>query len=152
MSEPTTEAPKTTEAATSTEVPPQIAIRQEVTTRLGSSGPQVKELVIADMTAKEIENRRAATMTVLGRIEEKQKELKKLENGGSYTYSATGEKVGTPAFTKDQAEKMKKLREEIVKLQAALTQAFTDSNFQKLLELAKQGGSAPSKPDAEPGD
>jgi hypothetical protein len=46
--------------------------------------------------------------------------------------------VGVPTFTKDQLGNMKKLREEMERLQNALGKAFDNNDFTKLLEQANQ--------------
>jgi hypothetical protein len=83
------------------------------------------------------DRRVAAVKAVFAKISEKSKELKKVEGQGSYAYNATGEKVGDPTFTKEQAEGIKKLRDEVAKLEASLSKAFDEGDFSKVLELSK---------------
>lgn len=117
---------------------PQAALRAEIATRLATSGKDVREIVIADLTKAEIDRRAGAVKTVITKIDDKVKELKKAEKEGKPAgFTKDGVAVGDPIYTKEQAEAIKKINEEITKLQAALTKAFDEGDFSKLLELGK---------------
>ncbi len=113
---------------------PSLAVRGEVLERLSTSGPGVRGLVVEELVQAEITKRKEAVLKVLARIDEKHKEQKKLENQGTLFFDAKGEQAGLPTFTKQQADEMKKLREEINRMQVALENAFTNSDFKKLFE------------------
>lgn len=127
--------PETTET-TQPQTPGQ-ALAAAVKAKLAESTGDVRDLVVADLTRAEIDRRVAAVKAVFAKITDKTKELKKAENQGTQNFNAQGEKTGEPSFSKDQAEAMKKLREEIAKLDAALSKAFDGGDFTKVLELAK---------------
>ena len=116
---------------------PYAALRAEVAARIATSQPDVREIVIIDLTKAEIERRATAVKAVVAKIDAQQKEIKKAENAGKYAYTAQGEKVGDPVFTKEEAEALNKMRSEVAKLQAALGKAFDEGDFGKVLELGK---------------
>ena len=115
---------------------PSIMLRREVTEVLASSGNRVRNLVVGELVEAEISKRKAAVVALLTKVEEKFKALKKAEAQGVVNYDAAGQAVGTPVFTKQQVDEIKKLREEIERIQSALEKAFADSDFKKVHELA----------------
>lgn len=116
---------------------PGAALAAAVKEKLASSTGTVRDFVISELTQAEIDRRVAAVKAVFTRVGEKTKELKKAEGQGAYSFNAQGDKTGEPVFTKEQVEGMKKLREEIAKLEASLSKAFDESDFSKVLELSK---------------
>ena len=119
------------------QIKPQHELKAAVRDRLASAGPAVRKLVEDDLYGKEISRRTAAVQEAIAKVEGKERELAKLEKAGAFAYSATGEKIGNPSFTRDQADAMKKLRDEICRYESALTAALANSDFTKLLELVK---------------
>lgn len=142
---PPENTPETTVEATA----PQILLRKDVAAQLAASGPKVRGIVVDLMVEKEIEKRKAAVLATIDKLEAKTKELRKAEKSGTTTYDANGAPTGAFTFTKDQAESMKKLREEIAKLEGALTKALNDSDFTKLNELSSGGNKPQGGPPAE---
>jgi len=115
---------------------PSVILRKDVVERLAGSGTQVRNLVVNKLVDEEIEKRKVAGLSVLGKVEDKYKELKKAEKQGTVTYNSAGAPTTDPVFTKQQVDTMNKLREEIESLQKALEKAFTESDFKKLYEFA----------------
>ena len=113
-----------------------ITLRKEVVERLVGTGPHVRELVIAELVASEIEKRKTAVFGLITKVEEKYKELRKAWAQGAQSFNLAGEVVGEPVFTKPQVEAVKKLTEEIERIQTALEKAFSDGDFKKVYELA----------------
>jgi hypothetical protein len=115
-----------------------VAFVSDLKERIAARNPEVRELLLTDLSTEEILRRKNSLKTVFGKIDENNKALKKLvEKEGTYAYNSKGDKVGEPTFTKDQAEQMKKLREETDKLHAALAKALEDGDFSKINELGK---------------
>lgn len=113
------------------------ALRTDIAEKLANSGQQVRGLVVEQLTQDEIKRRVQSVLNVLEKIETKQKELRKLENGGVVNFNGDGTAL-SPVFTKQQLEDMKKSKEHIAKLQGAMEKAFESSDFGKLHELAAQ--------------
>lgn len=124
--------------ADETQLSPQAALRAEIATRLSTSGKDVREIVIADLTKAEIDRRASAVKSLITKIDEKVKELKKAEKEGKPAgFTKDGQPVGDPIYTKEQAEAIKKVNEDIAKIEAALRKAFEEGDFSKVLELGK---------------
>jgi hypothetical protein len=117
---------------------PSNKLREDIAARLVDSDPQIRDLVVTQLAQEEIDARTSATIAVLNKIGEKEKELRKLESKGEVKFALSGDVASDPVFTKEQLEEIKKVREAIARMQNALEAAFATSNFQKLHELAKQ--------------
>jgi|SRR5208282_1856359 len=124
--------------APAVKIHPTTKLREDVAQYLADSGPKVRQIVVDQLTQAEITKRTNSVLTVLGKIDEKTRELRKLQDAGKVVYNRSGEKVGEPTFEKKELEEIKKVQEVIVKWQSALTLAFEESNFQKLHEIAKE--------------
>lgn len=120
-------------------VRPSVAIRADVATALENSGTKVRTIVVEQLAKAEIDKRTTSVMKVLDKIDEKNKEMRKAEGAGTSSFDAAGVAVGSPVYTKQQVEDMKKIRENIAKLQKALEVAFTTNDFSKVHESANQG-------------
>ena len=96
---------------------PSVVLRKEVVERLATTGPQVRSLVVSKLVDEEIEKRKVAVLSVLGKVEDKFKELKKAEKQGTVTYNSEGAPTTDPVFTKQQVDTMNKLREDIESLE-----------------------------------
>lgn len=109
------------------------SIRAAIKDNLKTVGPTVQSALVEVATKKEVE-RRVAAQSVLEKIEETEKELKKIKP--TYAgYDLQGKGVGEPIYTKEQADSYKKLNEQGAKLHSALEKALTESDFTKVLEL-----------------
>lgn len=84
---------------------PSVVLRKEVVERLATTGPQVRSLVVSKLVDEEIEKRKVAVLSVLGKVEDKFKELKKAEKQGTVTYNSEGAPTTDPVFTKQQPGK-----------------------------------------------
>lgn len=112
-----------------------LQVRADVAEALAQSGQQIRTLVISDLTQTEIAKRKVAVLKVLSKVDEAYKELRKQESQGERKFDLAGTPIGEPSFTKAQLGEIKKVKEEVAKLQAALEKAFSDNDFQKVLEL-----------------
>jgi hypothetical protein len=122
--------------AEETALAPSIALRKEVVERLTASGSKVRDLVLNELVESEIVKRKNAVVALLTKVDEKFKELKKAQNQGSQSFNLAGEAVGEPVFTKQQVDAVKKLTDEIERIQTALEKAFSEGDFKKVYELA----------------
>jgi hypothetical protein len=135
---PVAETPETKPTEVETKnIPPAIALWAEVAAAATTKGSAVRELVVGELTQQEIIKRKDAVIALLGKYDEKTKELKKAENQGTWLLNANGAKVGDPSFTKEQVGVMKGLRDDIAKLSSALSNFFEKNDTNKLYELAK---------------
>lgn len=116
---------------------PSIMLKADVADKLSTSATSVRALVIDELFQAEIEKRKKVVLSILGTIDEKSKELFKLQKQGAVNYNLNGDPIGEPVFTKPQLEEIKKVKEGIEKMQSALDKAFTNNDFQKLFELTK---------------
>jgi hypothetical protein len=115
-------------------------LRDDVASGLVGCGKKVRAAVIHNLTEKEIAERTSAVLSLFERIGEKEKELRKLESQGVASFDHKGDVVGVPTFTKQQVEEIKKAKEAVERMQAALAKAFDSDDFQKVKELAKNSG------------
>src|SRR5580692_11721773 len=99
-------------------------IRSEVAIALALTGPTVRTLVIEKLAQDEIERRKTSVLTVLDKLDAKHKEIKKAEKEGVVSFNSAGIAIGSPAFTKDQVEKLKQMYEATERMQKALEKAF----------------------------
>lgn len=114
-----------------------VQFNSDLKQRIADNNPQVRELLLTDLTTEELVRRKGVIKAVIDKIDAKTKELKKLEGQGTQSFNAQGDKVGDVVFTKDQAESLKKLREELGKLNSALGKALDEGDYQKANDLAK---------------
>lgn len=92
MAENETPTPETSEAGAATEssvpstsaIPPAVALWQVVKDAATTKGQAVRDLVITELTQQEIIKRKDAVIVLLGKYEEKTKELKKAEGQGNW--------------------------------------------------------------------
>jgi hypothetical protein len=133
----TTESPDTNVPAASS-VPPAVALWKAVSSATTTQGAAVRELVIAQLTEQEIVKRKEAVISVLGKYEEKTKELKKQEKAlAKVEYDAEG-KVTRTYYDAEGSKALKAIREEIEKISQSLTNFFDKNDTNKLYEFAKK--------------
>lgn len=111
-------------------------IRSTVKEELKSSGTEVRESLIQNLTEQEIKRRTDAATKVFEKIEATEAEIKKIRPTHA-GYDLKGNGVGEPTYTKEQAESSKKAHELLARLTGALTKALTDGDFSKVFEAAK---------------
>lgn len=116
---------------------PYVAFQTDLKERIATNNPKVRELLLDDMTSEEILRRKTAVKSLVSKLDEKVKELRKLEKGGAQSFNLQGLQVGETVFTKAEADSLKKLREEIQKFENALSKGFDEGDFSKVLELGK---------------
>jgi hypothetical protein len=114
---------------------PHIAFKEMVAGRLASSGPQVRDAVVSSLVDVQLARRQKAVLSILEKLDAKDKELRKAESAGTQTFDGKGNVTGVPSFTKDQIDSMRKLREEIQKMEGALSKALESNDWQKLFEV-----------------
>jgi hypothetical protein len=119
-------------------VSPAVALWLEVAGAATTKGSAVRELVVTELTGQEIVKRKDAVIVLLGKYEEKTKELKKQEKSlAKVEYDADG-KVTRTYYDADGSKALKAIREEIEKISGALTNFFENNKTDKLYELAKK--------------
>lgn len=139
---PAPETPATTTDSTPTPaappVAPAVALWLEVASAATTKGSAVRELVISELTQQEIIKRKDAVIVLLGKYEDKTKELKKQEKTlATVEYDAEG-KESRKYYTAEASKTLKGLRDEIANLSEALNKFFENNDTKKLYELAKK--------------
>ena len=118
-------------------IPMSAGIRQEVKTELAD--PKTKAIVRAKLVSAyiddEVAKRTKAATSVMEKIEEAEREVKKVRPTPT-GFNASGQPVGDPVFTKEQVDSLKKLHEQLGKLNNALEKALEEGDFTKVFELA----------------
>lgn len=115
---------------------PHVDIKKRVGDTLAKSGNRVREAVVSSLVDTQLERRKSAILKAVEKLEAADKEIAKLRNQGVVSYDHEGKATGSPTFTKQQVEEIKKKAEEIGKLEGALAKALGDTpDFQKLFEL-----------------
>jgi len=114
---------------------PHLAFKEMVASRLAGSGPQVREAVVSTLVDTQLARRQKAVLSILEKLDAKDKELRKAESAGTQTFDHKGNVTGVPSFSKQQIDEMRKLREEIQKLEKALSSALESNDWNKLFEV-----------------
>lgn len=109
-------------------------IRLKVKDGLITANNVVRTRIVAAEVEKEIQRRVTATESVLEKIEKLESENRKVRPIPA-GFSATGTPVGEPVYTKDQVDTLKKNREQLAKLEDALSKALEANSFDKVFEL-----------------
>lgn len=113
------------------------SLREDVALKLADSGKKVRDIVVSELADCEINKRKNAVLSILVKIDDKIKEIRKAEGAGSVVFDRVGNRIGEPSFTKSQLDEIKKIGDDINRMQVALEKAFVENDFQKLLELSK---------------
>jgi hypothetical protein len=125
-------SPETTPAPVS----PAVALWQVVKDASSTKGLAVRELVISELTDREITKRKDAVLALLSKYEEKTKELKKKEKElAKVEYDSEGKVIRT-YYDAEGIKALKAVRDEIEKVSNALTNFFDKNDTGKLYELA----------------
>jgi len=114
---------------------PHIAFKEMVAGRLAQSGPQVRDAVVSTLTDAQIERRKKAVLSIIEKLDGKDRELQKGMRAGAVVFGPD-EKPLPPTFTKEQLESNKKLREEISKMESALSKALESNDWSRLFDLS----------------
>lgn len=112
------------------------AIREAVKDVLVGVGATVEENIKQRLVTEEVEKRTKAAHAVFEKLEALESELKKIRPQAA-GYDGEGKPIGELVYTKDQAELIKKTKEQIGKLNSALLKALKENDFSKVFELAK---------------
>ena len=136
---PETNAPASeTNAPTTTTpvLPPAIALWAEVSEAATTKGKAVRELVVLELTSNEIEKRKDAVLSLLSKYDDKTKELKKAEKSlVKKEFNGDGS-VSREFYVAEDIEKLKKMREDVANISAALSNFFEKNDVKKLYEIA----------------
>lgn len=123
---------------TDSNVPPAVALWQLVKDAATTKGLAVRELVINELTHQEIGKRKDAVLVLLGKYEEKTKELKKSEKSlAKVEYDGDGKEV-RKYYDTEGNKTLKSLRDELAALSQAFTNFFDKNDTTKLYELSNK--------------
>ena len=111
-------------------------IKEKLAERLLTSGSDVKNNILDTLYNNELKTRTDACLKVLTKIEEKEKELKKLKVSDNNIYDEKGTVVAG-GYSKARVDDIKKASEELERLNKALENALENNDFTKVLELGK---------------
>ena len=114
-------------------------IQTEVATRLSSLSKVVYDELVNNLVTAETTRRVDAVTTVFNKAAGLKKDLQKINRPDQQLFTADGT-VASEAYSKSRLEEIKKLNEQIGKLDQALAAAFDKNDFSKVLELAKNAG------------
>jgi hypothetical protein len=135
MSEGTAQTP-TPEATAPATVSPAVALWQVVKDATTTKGLAVRDLVITELTDREIIKRKEAVLALLSKYEDKTKELKKKEKElAKVEYDSAGTIIRT-YYDAEGIKALKAIRDEIEKISNALTNFFDKNDTNKLYEIA----------------
>jgi hypothetical protein len=124
---------------------PHIEIKKSVAGVLDQAGPRVREAVVTTLVDTQIDRRKSAILKAVEKLEAADKELKKLESKQPQAFDLEGKAIGAPTFSKEELGTIKQKREEIAKLEGALSKALADTpDFQKLFELVGEKNQGPN--------
>lgn len=132
--ENTSETVSSTPASTTESV--SRTLQKEVSEKVELASKSVKDKVVEMLAEKEVQARTDATMNVLAKLNEANKELNKLKPDNVF-YDIDGKEVSA-TFTKAKLEERKKLVEKRDSLDKALTLALVKNDFSKVKELANK--------------
>lgn len=129
MSEETNKDPEIVEGKTT----PSMDIRAEVTRRVKTeSGNKVRQNIIDALYEAEEKRRTDAVMNIFTQIEAKNKDLAGKSHPDQKFYDSDG-KEKYAVFSKGRVDEIKKLKEEIAKLESKLILAFEKNDWSKVL-------------------
>ena len=113
-----------------------MSIKETLATKLLNSGGDVKNNILDTLYNNELKARTDACLKVLSKIEEKEKELKKLKVADNNIFDEKGTVVAG-GYSKARVDEIKRATEELEKLNRALENALENNDFTKALELGK---------------
>lgn len=116
--------------------PQAIGVLTEVSDKIKSSAPQVRERLVAGLVEKEVASRVDLLDKGLQKRLEADREVRKCSKPDVETFDANGQSQAT-GFTKGAADALKKARESLDKIDKALEKALAENDFSKLKELCK---------------
>jgi hypothetical protein len=112
------------------------SINEAVAEKLANISPVVNEKVVDLLVDKEV-NRRVELITQgLAKLNEAERETRKLSKPNAETFNADGS-VATTAFTKDALDALNKHNEKTEKLRKALDKAVDSGDIGDLTNLVK---------------
>jgi CO dehydrogenase/acetyl-CoA synthase beta subunit len=126
---PDTTTPATTPVVTGSDI---LVKRAEL---LSNSNLQVFDRVVNTLVEKEQQKRTDAVLSLLDKIANSEKELKKIKPDQVFL-DAFG-KPSLETWTKESLEKKKKAEEQLEKMKGALQDALTNNKWDKCIELSK---------------
>lgn len=112
------------------------SLQKEVSEKVELASKSVKDKVVEMLAEKEVQARTDATMSVLAKLNETNKELNKMKPD-NVLYDVDGKEVSA-TYTKAKLDERKKLIEKRDSLDKALTLALVKNDFSKVKELANK--------------
>jgi hypothetical protein len=97
---------------------------------------RVLEMARETLVNKELHDRRDAFLAANTKLQDLRRDGHKIRPDVGIMFDAEGKPAGTPGFSKEKAEELKKNREAIEKVERAIEKAIT-GDFSKLREVVK---------------
>lgn len=112
------------------------SIREAVAEALSDLGGNTRARVVEHFANIEAQKRADALVAGLNKLNDLEREAKKLTKGDVVTYNEDGSEASS-AFSKERIDARKKLSEQIEKLTKAMNKADESSDFGDLYNLVK---------------
>lgn len=106
----------------------------EMLANVSTGCEKVKNAVIQNLYDAELQRRVDAALKCIAKIEELDKELKKISKPDVETYNADGS-VANQSYSKDKVEQIKNKNKEKENFETALMQALEKNDFDALLKV-----------------
>lgn len=111
-------------------------IKEAVAEKLKNLGPRTREAVVEHFAAEQAGKQAAAIIAGLGKLDQLTKDRYKIKP--TYIgFDAQGKPVGEPIFQKEQLDQLKKIDEQLEKLNKAIDKADDNGDFGDLYNLTK---------------
>lgn len=117
-------------------------VQDKVAEKIAQSGPVVMDRVVSLIADKEIKSRVDAVTQAVATVDNLQKDLVKINKNDTVNYSADGSKV--EMMSEKRYNEIKKAKERISKLEAAISKALETNNADDFIKLSKAINAKPS--------
>jgi hypothetical protein len=128
-------------------LPLDITIKTDTKAAIAERNPEIRKALVTMGADKEVARRIQVAVKMFTKLSELRKEANDLKRPDVVQYDATGTKT-TEAFTKGQADKIKKNNEALTKWLTAFAEAVEQGKWEKADKLDSGGGDA-KLPDAD---
>lgn len=112
------------------------SVRTVVSERIAKSGPEVAEKVIEHLATREVNRRTDAVLKGFDKLEELEKEFRKLRPD-VVSYDEAG-KVANSTWSAEQLKKRNELKQKIEKLTNTIDRALVKEDYSDLYNLINQ--------------